>query len=192
MKVIGLTGSIAMGKSTVSKMIRRQYQLPVWDADLEVHNLYREDKCLIEKIASAFPGVVEDEAVNRRKLMEALLLTPERLSELNDIVHGPLGHRGQDFIKRWRRARFVILDVPLLYEIGWDIWCDKVIVVAAPTFIQAQRLIKRSQLNQKRMQFFIRNQMSSEEKQQLADHVILSGLSKNYTFAQLKQVFSGL
>lgn len=192
MKVIGLTGSIAMGKSTVVKMISQQYRLPVWDADSEVHQMYRTDQQLIGKIEQAFPGVVNAAGVDRVKLLEQLLHMPDGLGRLNDIVHGPLGERGQAFLRRWARQPYVLLDVPLLYEIGWHVWCDVVVVVAAPDFVQEQRLWRRSQFNQTRMRFFIDNQKSSEQKQQLADHVILSGLSKANTCRQIKQIFNRL
>lgn len=190
MKVIGLTGSIAMGKSTVVNMIRQQYRIPIWDADKEVHRMYREDKQLIAKIVEAFPGAVDGSGVNRPKLLEQLLRAPERLSALNSIVHGPLGNQGKAFLKRWSKQPCVLLDVPLLYEIGWHVWCDMVVVVAAPLFIQQQRLLRRSHFNQTRMRFFIDNQMSSQQKQQLSDHTIYSGLSKNHTFKQVKEIFS--
>lgn len=190
MTVIGLTGSIAMGKSTVVKMVRQSYHPPIWDADLEVHNMYKNDKNLIDKIGLAFPGVLDDNKVNRVSLLKQLLDKPEKLQILNKLVHEPLAKKGQRFLKKWARSSFVVLDVPLLYEIGWDKWCDKVVVVAAPSFIQEQRLMRRSQFNQTRMRFFIENQISSTQKELWADHVIRSGLSKNHTCCQLKSILS--
>ena len=137
MIVLGVTGSIAMGKSTVSTMLSHLNN-PIHDADKTVHELMDVNGKAYHKIAKSFPEAIQVNGIDRTKLGQEVFGNPEKLKQLENILH-PLVREARDkFIRQQSRykSRLVILDVPLLYETGGDKDCDKVLVVSAPYFIQ--------------------------------------------------------
>ena len=131
MRIVGLTGSIGMGKSAVAAMLRAR-GVPVFDADQEVHRLYEGDA--VPKVEAAFPGTTADGRVDRTRLAASLARDPARFRELEQIVH-PLVRRAEqaflDEIKKWDGS-IAVLEIPLLYETGLDAHVDQVVVVSAP------------------------------------------------------------
>ena len=144
MIVIGLTGSIGMGKSTTATLFRR-LGVPVHDSDAAVHAMMRPGGEAVSAIDAAFPGVVSDGAVDRTRLGARVFGDPPALRRLEAIVHPLVARRSRTFLRSSRRARrpIVVLDVPLLLEGRSHRMCDLVAVVSAPAFVQRQRVLAR-------------------------------------------------
>ena len=185
MMVLGLTGGIGMGKSTAAAAFRRA-RFPVFDADAEVHRMYAKGGRAVRPIEAAFPGVVIDGQVDRGRL-RAVLGQPSELARLERIVH-PLVHRAQnEFVARARRHRMraVVIDNPLLLEMG-DAWrVDFVVVVSAPRAVQMQRVRRRGTMTDAQIAGVIARQMPDAEKRRRADLVVQTGLSRYHSRSQL-------
>ena len=177
MRVLGLTGSIAMGKSTVARMLRR-LGLPIHDADACVHRLFAKGGRAVAPISRAFLGVVENGAVDRNKLGSRVFGNPSELRKLEAIVHPLVRDERDRFLgrNRRRRARLVVLDVPLLYETRGQGICDAVMVVSAPAFLQRRRALARPDMTAEKLASILARQMPDHRKRKLADQVIATGL----------------
>ena len=188
MMVLGLTGSIGMGKSTVAAWARGM-GIPVFDADAAVHALLGPQGKAVAAVNAAFPGVVETGAVNRGRLGAAVFGHPEKLAKLESILH-PLVRQAQNrFLHRCRirHAALVALDVPLLLEKdGWRA-CRRIAVVTAPPFVQAQRVLARPGATAERLDAIRAAQMPEWAKRHLADFVIPTGLGKPVALRALKR-----
>lgn len=189
MRILGLTGSIAMGKSTAARLLRSM-RLPVWDADAEVHALQRKGGRAVRTIETAFPGSVVDGAVDRQKLGSLVFGNPAALKKLESILHPAVRAQMHTFIRTMRRQRrkMIVLDIPLLFEGGSDALCDAVIVVSAPAFLQRQRLLRRPGMTHEKMRGILARQMSDREKRARADFVVSSGLGLSHTARALKRI----
>jgi dephospho-CoA kinase len=177
MRILGLTGSIGMGKSTTAKIFRRHH-IPVFDADGAVHSLLAKGGKAVPAIARAFPQAVIDDAVDRARLGAQVFGDPARLARLEAILHPMVRDAQNAFLSRCRRRRvpWVVLDVPLLLEkTGWRV-CDRVAVVTAPAFLQAQRVLARPGQSSQRLAQIRRAQMSDSDKRRAADFIIPTGL----------------
>lgn len=177
MKVIGLTGSIAMGKSTAARLFRRLH-VPVYDADATIHALLAQNGAGVAPVAAAFPGVVKDGAVDRVKLGASVFADPAALARLEAILH-PLAARGREaFLARHRRnrAKRVVLDVPLLFETGGERHCDIVVVVSASATLQRQRALARPGMTPEKLAGILARQMPDPLKRRRADVVAISAL----------------
>jgi dephospho-CoA kinase len=177
MRVLGLTGSIAMGKSTAATMLRR-LGLSIHDADACVHRLFAKGGRAVAPISRAFPGVVENGAVDRNKLGARVFGNSSELKKLEAIVH-PLVRDERDrflSLNRRRRARLVVLDVPLLYETRGQGICDEVMVVSAPAFLQRRRALARPDMTAEKLASILARQMPDHQKRKRADVVIATGL----------------
>lgn len=182
MIVLGLTGSIAMGKSTASALFRRE-GIPVFCADQAVHRLLGPGGAAVAAIETAFPGVVKDGAVDRARLAAHVFADPQALQRLEAIVH-PLVICAQDrFLKAaaCRGSALAVLDIPLLYEAGLDRLCDRVAVVSAPAAVQYQRLVRRRTLDGARIRATLDRQMPDALKRRRADFIIPSGQGRALT-----------
>ena len=189
MIIIGLTGSIGMGKSTAAAMLRR-FGIATNDADANVHKLMAPGGAAVAPVAAAFPGVVKNGAIDRAELGKRVFGNPEALRRLEGIVH-PLVARERDrFLRRaaLRRAPMVVLDVPLLFEIGADSRCDAVIVVSAPALIQEIRVLRRPGMTRERLQKVREQQMPNGEKRRRAEFVVETGFGQRTTLRGLKQI----
>jgi dephospho-CoA kinase len=187
--IIGLTGSIGMGKSTAADLFRR-LGVPVHDADAEIHRLLRSDRGAIAAVGRAFPGTVVRGKVDRRKLGAKVFGRKAALKKLEGILH-PLARRGADrFLARHARARrrMVVLDIPLLFETGGRQRVDHVAVVTAPAFLQRQRVLRRPGMSVERFEDVLALQTPDAYKRKHADTVIVTGLSKRSTLRALRQV----
>ncbi len=189
MVIIGLTGSIGMGKSTAANLFRR-LGVPVHDADAEIHRLLRSDRSAIAAVGRAFPGAVVRGQVDRRKLGAKVFGRKAALQKLEGILH-PLARRGADrFLARHARARtrVVVLDIPLLFETGGGQRVDHVVVMTAPAFLQRQRVLRRPGMSVKRFEDVLALQVADAYKRKHADTVIATGLSKRSTLRALRRV----
>jgi dephospho-CoA kinase len=189
MVIIGLTGSIGMGKSTAADLFRK-LGVPVHDADAEIHRLLRCDRGAVAAVGRAFPGTVVRGQVDRRKLGAKVFGRKAALKKLEGILH-PLARRGAErFLTRHARARtrVVVLDIPLLFETGGAKRVDHVAVVTAPAFLQRQRVLRRPGMSVERFEDVLAVQVADAYKRKHADTVIVTGLSKRSTLRALRQV----
>lgn len=189
MVILGLTGSIGMGKSTVAGMLRR-LGLPLHDADATVHRLMAKDGRAVPAIKAAFPGVVRDGAVDRKKLGAAVFGKPEALRRLEAILHPLVREETERFLRLHarRRAPLVVLDIPLLYETGAERRVDAVLAVTAPPQIQRQRVLARPGMTEERFQQILAQQTPDAEKRRRADFLLQNGLSKAQTLKRLRRI----
>lgn len=189
MLVLGLTGSIGMGKSTVAGMLRR-LGVPVHDADAAVHRLIGRGGGAVAAVDAAFPGVVVDGAVDRRRLGDRVFGRPEALRRLEAILHPLVRRDSEAFLRRQarRRRRLVVLDIPLLFETGAERRCDAVLVVSAPALVQATRVLRRPGMSRDKFAAVLAQQVPDAEKRRRADFVLPTGLSKGETLHRLKRI----
>jgi len=171
--ILGLTGSIGMGKSTTAAMFR-EAGVPVYDADAQVHASYARGGACVGPVGEAFPGVVKDGAVDREALRQAVLGKPEELKRLNSIVHPIIGSLRNDFFDDAKAAGadLVVLDIPLLFEGRGERGMDAVAVVTAPPEVQRQRVLQREGMTPTRFEAILDHQMPDAEKRARADFVI--------------------
>ena len=170
MKIIGLTGSIGMGKSTTAAMFR-EAGIPVYDADAEVHKAYDVGGAAVEPVGAAFPGVVREGRIDREELRKRVLGNPEALKVLNGIVH-PIVGRARAAVFEAAQAQgadMVILDVPLIFETGGEKNMHKVIVVSAPPEMQRARVLAREGMTPERLDAILAQQVPDAEKRARAD-----------------------
>ena len=176
MILLGLTGSIGMGKSTTTAMFA-DLGAVVWNADDAVHRLYAPSGAAVGPVGEAFPGVVVDGAVDRTRLAEALGKDDTAFRRLEAIVH-PLVAQGRAADLDAARAagtRLAVLDIPLLFETGGDAAVDAVVVVTADAAIQAERVLARPGMTRERFDAILARQMPDAEKRARADFVIDTG-----------------
>ena len=189
MIVLGLTGSIGMGKSTTTAMFADEGAV-VWNADDAVHRLYEAGGAAVGPVGDAFPGVVVDGAVDRARLAAALGRNDEAFRRLGRIVH-PLVEKGrmEDLVQAGRDgARLVVLDIPLLFETGGDAGVDAVVVITAPAAVQAERVLARSGMTRERFEAILARQMPDAEKRRRADFVIDTGVGLEATRARVCEI----
>ncbi|WP_203070814.1 dephospho-CoA kinase [Falsiroseomonas ponticola] len=193
MKVIGLTGSIGMGKSTAARAFRR-LRVPVFDADAAVHRLQARGGAAVRPIEAAFPGTTRDGRVEREALRTRVLGDPAALRVLERIVHPLVRKAERAFLAACRRRgdRIAVLDVPLLFETKGEGRVDQVIVVSAPAATQRARVLARGGMTPERLAAILARQMPDAEKRRRADHVVRTGLSKHAAQRQIRAIVRGL
>ena len=175
--IVGLTGSIGMGKSTAAKMLR-QMGVPVYDADANVHAIQAKGGVALPAIEAAFPGVVKDGVLDRQALGARVFGNKEALRRLEAIVHPLVGQRQRAFLKRAARRgeKLVVLDIPLLFEGAGERRVDAVLVVSAPAFLQRHRVMARPGMSNERLDGILRQQVPDALKRRKATVVIPTGL----------------
>ncbi|MGZ6019497.1 MAG: dephospho-CoA kinase [Phenylobacterium sp.] len=173
MILIGLTGSIGMGKSTTAAMFRAA-GVSVYDADAAVHDLYDQGGAAVEPVGAAFPGVVKDGRVDREALRQAVLGKPDELKRLNAIVHPLVGRDRVGFFAKAEAdgADMVVLDIPLLFETGGHANVDAVVVASAPADMQRERVLARPGMSPERLDAILAQQMADAEKRARAHFVV--------------------
>ena len=193
MVILGLTGSIGMGKSTAANMFRR-LGVPVYDSDAAVHTLLGPGGAAVAEIAKVFPDAVRDGAVDRQKLGKRVFGDPDALKQLEGIVHPRVRQVETRFLKRAsaRREALVVLDIPLLFETGGEDRCDATVVVSAPTFLQRQRVLARAGMTQEKLDGVLARQMPDAEKRRRADFVVPTGMGRRVTWDRLQRIVADL
>lgn len=187
MFILGLTGSIGMGKSAAAARFRHN-GVPVFDADQAVHDLYAGSA--VKLIEAAFPGTTADGSVDRDKLSKELIAAPEKFARLEAIVHPLVRALEADFIQEHasQNARLAVLEIPLLFETGFDKLIDAVAVVSAPAAIQAERVLARPGMTAQKLEQLIARQMPDEEKRRRADFVVDTGGTITSTESQVDKL----
>lgn len=193
MVILGLTGSIGMGKSTAAGMFR-YLGVPVHDADSSVHHLMAPDGAAFEPIISAFPDVLQDGRIDRQILGPIVFADSDALKCLEAILHPLVRGEENRFLKQNRLAQrpLVVLDIPLLFETAGEKRCDQVAVVSAPEFIQRQRVMARSGMTEAKFSAILAKQMPDREKRRKADFIIPTGLGRAVTFAKIRTIVDQL
>lgn len=171
MFILGLTGSVGMGKSATAKMFADE-GVPVHDADAAVHALYEGEA--VPLIEAAFPGTTASGKVDRGKLGERVLGHPEEIKRLERIVHPLVARVHDDFLAKAERggAKIALLDIPLLYETGGETRCDAVVVVSAPAEVQRERVLARPGMTDAKLAAILTKQMPDADKRARADFVV--------------------
>lgn len=193
MIVLGLTGTIGMGKSTVAKMFAEE-GAPAFDSDAAVHELYAPGGAAVAPVEAAFPGVTRDGAIDRGLLSAKVVGDAQALKQLEQIVH-PLVRQAQaNFLARQRAAGapVVVLDIPLLFESTGAKGVDKIVVVSAPADVQRARVLARPGMTEAKFEDLLSRQTPDAEKRARADFVIDTGGSLEDTRAQVRAVLDAL
>lgn len=168
--VLGLTGSIGMGKSTTAKMFA-DAGCAVWDADAAVHRLYAPGGPAVAAVAEHYPAAIEGNAVSRDKLRDIIASDPKVLDHLQTIVHPLVAADRADFVKR-HEGQVVVLDIPLLFEIGVDRGCDATVVVTTNAETQRRRVLERGEMTEQDFEMILARQMPDAEKRARATYII--------------------
>ena len=193
MLVIGLTGGIGMGKSTVAKMFAR-HGIPTFNADAAVHQLQAPNGRAIPAIAAAFPGTVTGVALNRMALRNIVLADPAALRCLEQIMHPLVGLLQKQFraaaMRLQRRA--ILLDIPLLFEGNGDRRMDVTLTVSCPRDVQIRRVLRRGTMTAAQITAIIAKQMPDAQKRARADYVIQTGLSRFHTYQTVSRLIEVL
>lgn len=193
MIILGLTGSIGMGKTTAANQLRA-LGIPVYDADEAVHRLLAKGGMAVPLIDEAFPNVVYGGEVERPRLGARVFDDSAALKRLENILHPLVRQQEHRFLQRARRQRrqIVALDIPLLFESGNRAYCDAVAVVNCPAFLQAQRVLARPGMTPGKLHAIRRRQMEDHEKRRRADFVIPSGAGRRLALRKLRQAIEAL
>ena len=191
MKMYGLTGSIGMGKSAVAAMLRRE-GVPLFDADAQVHRLQGPGGALLPAIEARFPGTTGPGGVDRAKLGAAVFGHPHERRVLEAIVHPAVQAARRQFLRRHRSRRFVVLDIPLLFETGGQKRLSGVIVVTAPAWKQRRRVLARPGMTAAKFRQIVNLQTPDAEKRRKADYIIHTGTTFADTRAQVRRLVACL
>jgi len=189
MIVIGLTGGIGMGKSTVSRQLAI-LGAKTCSADAIVHQLLSKGGAAVEPVGQVFDGVVCDGAIDRAALRQRVFDQAQERKKLEAIIHPLVVDAEEEFVCRMQYlgARYVVLDIPLLFETQAQKRCDVTFLASAPHFIQRQRVLARKGMNEQIFHKIVQAQMPEEQKRDLADFIIPTGLGKAHSFACLKTI----
>jgi dephospho-CoA kinase len=193
MIIIGLTGSIGMGKTETGRMFER-LGVPVFDADKAVHQLYGPDGAAVAPIEAAFPGVVVDGAVDRAALAARVLGDEAAVRRLEAIVHPLVQEMRARFLETASEEGrdMVVVDIPLLFETGGETRVDRTVVVSAPPSVQHERVLARPGMTEAKFQAILARQMPDEEKRKRADFVVDSSVGLDHAFAQVERIVASL
>jgi dephospho-CoA kinase len=189
MFILGLTGSLGMGKSTTAKFFADE-GVPVYDADAAVHRLYEGEA--VPLIEAAFPGTTRDGKVDREKLSRRVLGDKAAMAKLEQIVHPSVAQAREQFLRDAERAgaAVVVLDIPLLYETGGAAFCDAVVVVSAPAEMQKQRAFERPGMTDEKFAALVGQQMSDADKRARADFIVDTSQGYDHARAQVREILA--
>ena len=188
---LGLTGSIGMGKSTTAGFFRA-FDVPVWDADAEVHSLYAKGGQAVSLLRQLAPEAVKNGAVDRGLLRLAIKQDKTLLQQIESALKPLLARSRADFLAANRAAPVVVFDIPLLFETDTESWLDYVLVVTAPEAVQKQRVLSRNTMDESMLNTILARQMTDKEKRALADFVFDTSKGMEHTKAEVKALIEAL
>lgn len=193
MITLGLTGSIGMGKSTTARMFA-DHDVPVWDADAVVHNLYGPGAAGSQAIAELVPSAVTHKGVDRTTLREAVISEPGLLKKIEAAIHPLVAADRARFLEEALAsgASIVLFDIPLLFETGADAWLDKIVVVTAPPEIQRKRVLERPGMTETTFDAILSKQTPDHEKRARADFIIDTSKGLEQTAREVSNLLEGL
>ena len=193
MIVIGLTGSIGMGKSETARMFAEQ-GVPVCESDAIVHRLYEKDGAAVAPVAAAFPDMRDDGGIDREKLSRHLAANAEDFARLEAIVHPLVRAEQENFLKdaRKRNVRLAVLDIPLLFETGRDRDVDRIVVVSAPAEVQRRRVLARPGMDEAKFAAILARQLPDAEKRARADFIVDSAHGFDHARRQVRDIIAAL
>jgi dephospho-CoA kinase len=191
--IVGLTGSIGMGKTETARMFAK-LGIPVYDADAAVHRLYEKGGAAVPEIAKVFPDCVKDGRVDRAALGQLATADRRAFKTLEQIVHPLVGREQQAFLERARSegAEIVVLDIPLLFEAGGHARVDAIVVVSAPSHVQRERVLQRPGMTADKLDQLLARQMPDEEKRAKAHFVVETDKGLEHAFEQVKKIVAEL
>jgi dephospho-CoA kinase len=191
MVILGLTGSIGMGKSTAAAAFRA-LGVPVHDADKTVHRLLAKGGRAVEEIAKIFPKALKAGAIDRAYVADAVFGEPQALASIEAILHPLVRREETKFLGacQRRRCKLVVLDIPLLFETGGESRCDAVVAVSAPRFVQERRVMRRPGMTKGRFESILARQTPDREKCWRADFVVMTGLGRDFSLNQIRNIVS--
>lgn len=189
--LLGLTGSIGMGKSTVATMFAEE-GVPVFDADAAVHQLQGPDGALVDEIEARFPGTTGPEGVNRAALAERVLGEPAELRRLEALIHPAVARARKAFVAAHAGAPVILLDIPLLFEAGGVNEVDRVVVVSAAPEVQRERVLARPGMTAEKFEKILARQLPDAEKRARADFVIPTDVALDETRASVRRILACL
>lgn len=195
MKIIGLTGSIGMGKSVAATMLRRM-GFPVFDSDACARRVVEPGSEALAATLRAFPDAIDPRTgtLDRARLRAIIFNDPDRRAVLESLIHPAVQRAQKSFLLHARRmnARIAVLDIPLLFETGAETRCDAVLCVSAPPFVQRARVLARPGMNESVLKGILRAQHSDVRKRRRATRVIRTGLGRAMTFSALRDFIASL
>jgi len=193
MIIIGLTGSIAMGKTETAKIFER-LAVPVYNADITVHELYAKYGAAVKPIGELYPDVIVNGEVDRKKLSTKILDNPGIVDQIEKIVHPLVHEKQQEFITASRQsgACLIVLDSPLLFETGSEGCVDKILVVTAPEDIQKSRALERPGMTPEKLDLILSRQIPDEEKRAKADYIVETHKGPEHAFHQVDEIVKSL
>lgn len=189
--IIGLTGSIGMGKSTVAQMFADE-GVPIFDADAAVHILQGPGGALVEEIEALFPGTTDNNGVDRQKLGPAVLGNPDALKQLEAVIHPAVGMMRLKFLDENQNAPMILFDIPLLFEKSGADGIDHVIVVSATEADQRERVLRRPGMTPDKFEKIKSLQMPDDEKRKRADFIINTSQPMEETRQQVRNTIEKL
>lgn len=191
--IIGLTGSIGMGKSETAKMFARA-GVPVFDSDAAVHKLMAKGGAAVARVGAAFPGVAGEDGVDRNLLGARVFGDEAALKRLEGILHPMVSDLRREFFSQaYDQGReMVVLDVPLLFETGGEALCDYTVVVSAPAAVQRQRVLSRPGMTAEKFGNILAKQMTDHEKRARADFIVQTERGLRYAEGQVRDIIAAI
>ena len=191
--VIGLTGSIAMGKTETARLFAAE-GIPVHDADAAIHKLYGPGGAAVTKIAQAFPGTVRNGMVDRAALSACVTADPAALKKLEELVHPLVTAERESFLNdaAERGEAIVLLDIPLLFETGAEAGLDAVVVVSAPAAVQRARALSRSGMTAEKFETLLARQLPDVDKRAKAHFLVVTDQGMDHARAQVRMILAAI
>jgi len=189
MRIIGLTGSIGMGKSVLAAQWR-SIGVAVHDADLVVHQLMQPNGAAFNSVKNIFPQVIVDGKIDRKALGKIVFYDSKKLEILENIIHPLVRQSSNQFVAMCRKHRnkICILDIPLLFETGRDKDMDEILTVSAPTWIQKRRVLSRKNMTPDKFKAIVKMQLPDYRKRKLSDHIVFSAKGKRHSLNAIKKI----
>jgi dephospho-CoA kinase len=189
MWIIGLTGAIGAGKSTLAEGFR-QRGIPVHCADAYVHHLLKKDPEVMDSVRTLWPEVIVEGKIDRQRLGDRVFSSPSDLAKLEALLYPKLAKDQKKFLEEnnVRKSSFVVLDVPLLFEVGLDVYCDFVVLASAPFSMRKERVLRREGMTSHQFSLRERLQMHNETRKKKADAIVYTGREKEKALKVIQQI----